>query len=113
MQERASTPTKAAYADLPSCCGTGCAVCVLDLIGEYAAEITAQAETSTCALVAERAAAIVEAAECCNTGCLICLRDYPELFRAGQQDEASLQLLEAIEQAQQTLVDAADRPQTF
>ena len=101
MHEQTST-TKAVYADLPPCCGTGCAVCVLDLIEEQAAVNAAPAaETDHCAPAVNRAA-VVETVECCNTGCLICVRDYPELGCQTAPDPQLLQLLEAIETAQQT-----------
>jgi hypothetical protein len=44
---------------------------------------------------------VAERTQCCNTGCLICVRDYPELFLPAETDVNTLQLLEAIEQAQQ------------
>ncbi|MBI1761985.1 MAG: hypothetical protein HYR56_11180 [Acidobacteria bacterium] len=43
-----------------------------------------------------------ERAQCCNTGCLICVRDYPELVLPAEPETQLLQLLEAIETAQQT-----------
>ena len=109
MQEQISATTGQLRAELPPCCGTGCAVCVLDLIDECtnAAPLVTEPATGSCAPQAERVT-LVEAAECCNTGCLICVRDYPELFHAGQPDVATWQLLEAIEQAQQQLAGAAD-----
>lgn len=70
-------------ADFPSCCGTGCAVCVLDGVIEHAAPAN-------------------ERAQCCNTGCLICVRDYPELVLPPDNGAQILQLLEAVETAQQT-----------
>lgn len=109
MQE-VSTTTGQARTELPPCCGTGCAVCVLDLIDECASAAPPVAERAigSCAPEAERAA-LIEAAACCNTGCLICVRDYPELLAAGQSDAATWQLLEAIEQAQQQLAGGADK----
>jgi hypothetical protein len=113
MQERASAPTKEAYADLPPCCGTGCAVCVLDLIDEPLARVASQLKVESSAQLADQVAIIgvvAEVVECCNTGCLICVRDYPELLRP---DAATLQLLEAIERAQQPLAEAACTTQTL
>jgi hypothetical protein len=67
-------------------------VCVLD----YAAEYVAPAAAPAPALPAK------ERTQCCNTGCLICVRDYPELVSPTEPDAQLLQLLEAIETAQQT-----------
>ena len=93
MQEQISTTNIAAGADLPACCGTGCAVCVLD----YAASAgTTEAVAPAPALPAN------ERTQCCNTGCLICVREYPELVLQTEPDTQLLQLLEAIETAQQT-----------
>ncbi len=87
MQEHSNT---SAYTESPSCCGTGCAVCVLDEV-----QVVGQAVVSPTAPPHERA-------QCCNTGCLICVRDYPELLQAAP-DAQVLQLLEAIEAAQQAV----------
>lgn len=86
-------------AEMPSCCGTGCAVCVLD---EYVpppiVSTPAQpTDTSSVALPPH------ERTQCCNTGCLICVRDYPELLAKTTSETQTLQLLEAIEMAQQAV----------
>lgn len=94
MQEQVSTTNKL---ELPSCCGTGCAVCVLDYVTEYVAPTTTtQTLASTPAFPAN------ERTQCCNTGCLICVRDYPELVLQTEPDTQLLQLLEAIETVQPT-----------
>ena len=93
MQEQVSTTNEAAHVDLPTCCGTGCAVCVLD----YAAPAAA-----TQALAPAPATPANERTQYCNTGCLICVRDYPELVLQTEPDTQLLQLLEAIETAPQT-----------
>lgn len=97
MQEQVSTTIKPAQADWPSCCGTGCAVCVLDYVTEYMAPAAAiQAPAPAPVFPAN------ERTQCCNTGCLICVRDYPELVSQTEPDTQLLHLLEAIETAQPT-----------
>ena len=87
MQEHSNS---IAQIELPSCCGTGCAVCVLD-------EAPTVAQTEVCPTAPPH-----ERTQCCNTGCLICVRDYPELLQA-EPDAQALRLLEAIETAQQSV----------
>ena len=42
---------------------------------------------------------------CCNSGCTVCVLDYPELFLNQEPESETRALLEAIEQAQQSLAD--------
>jgi hypothetical protein len=90
------SPTTGA-APLPPCCGTGCAVCVLD----YADEQYAVGAPPTPAVEAGAPAAPAnERTQCCNTGCLVCVRDYPELLLPTSAETQVLQLLQAVEEAQ-------------
>lgn len=84
--------------EMPSCCGTGCAVCVLD-------EYVPPSVVSTPAQPTDASVTIPpqERTQCCNTGCLICVRDYPELLAKTAPETQTLQLLEAIEMAQQAV----------
>ncbi len=84
--------------EMPTCCGTGCAVCVLD-------DFVPAAVVTPTAQPADQSATLPphERTQCCNTGCLICVRDYPELLAKTTPDAETLQLLEAIEMAQQAV----------
>jgi hypothetical protein len=84
--------------EMPSCCGTGCAVCVLDEYVPPSAVSTPVQPTNTSATLPP-----LERTQCCNTGCLICVRDYPELLAKTAPETQTLQLLEAIEMAQQAV----------
>jgi hypothetical protein len=76
--------------EIPPCCGTGCAVCVLDMVDDYAPLAPAFTPAPQNDLPA-----------CCNTGCLICVQDYPELYRNGRPDQTQMiALLEAVETAE-------------
>lgn len=84
--------------DMPSCCGTGCAVCVLDeYVPPSVVSPPAQPTGASATLPPH------ERTQCCNTGCLICVRDYPELLAKTTPETQTLQLLEAIEMAQQAV----------
>jgi hypothetical protein len=106
MQQQYSEQTKTTsnQPELPPCCGTGCAVCVLDEVDAFSKISPPPAAVPVVpAPVPERAPEPVplrERAQCCNTGCLICVRDYPELVWQAESETQTLQLLEAIEQAQ-------------
>lgn len=81
--------------EMPSCCGTGCAVCVLDdYVPPSVVSIPAQPADASVTIPPQ------ERTQCCNTGCLICVRDYPELLAKTTPETQTLQLLEAIEMAQ-------------
>jgi hypothetical protein len=45
---------------------------------------------------------------CCHSGCTICVLDYPELFINGEPDAEMIAMLEAIEQAEQSLAAPED-----
>ena len=100
------TQSQADAASLPPCCGTGCAVCVLDYADEYTTTFRApkppRNETLNDSLneTVPITAPVNERTQCCNTGCLICVRDYPELFLQPEAETHTLQLLEAVERAQ-------------
>lgn len=44
---------------------------------------------------------------CCHSGCTVCVLDYPELFLGGEPEVETLAMLEAIEQAQRMMAEAA------
>lgn len=96
------TQNQSGAASLPPCCGTGCAVCVLDYADEYITTYQAPEPLrhKTLNETAPVTAPISERTQCCNTGCLICVRDYPELFLQPEAETHTLQLLEAVERAQ-------------
>src|ERR1051325_3767209 len=122
--EQTTTVIQTEPAPLPSCCGTGCAVCVLDYVEEHAKQAK-QAEQIVATEPSGRLAQETqnglpginetgprnENPQCCNTGCIICVRDYPELFHAGF-DAALVPLLEAVEQAQQLFADSQNETQS-
>src|SRR5262245_24769331 len=99
----------------PPCCGTGCAVCVLDYWEPDEFEIPAREtiavssghnhESRPCNLANEITQAgpppdtPADLPDCCNTGCAVCVRDYPEYFSRQRSESQSLAMLEAIEQA--------------
>lgn len=86
--------------EIPLCCGTGCAVCVLEVCVPPSV-VTTPAQTKDASSIFPPH----ERAQCCNTGCLICVRDYPELLMKPEPESQTLQLLEAIERAQQAVGD--------
>lgn len=74
--------------EMPECCGSGCAVCVLD-----SWEPAAQVSTGKDDL----------ADQCCGTGCTVCVLDY---IQDGSPDSTAGQLsrmLEAIDLAEEIL----------
>lgn len=84
--------------EMPPCCGTGCAVCVLDeFVLPSVAPVPAQPIDDDSPFPPH------ERTQCCHTGCLICVRDYPELLAKTTPEIQALQLLEAIEMAQQAV----------
>jgi hypothetical protein len=48
---------------------------------------------------------------CCHSGCTACVLDYPELF-INQEQLEMLALLEAIEQAQEAILNPQDESPT-
>lgn len=82
----------------PVCCGSGCAVCVLDCIEEPQRG---------------EAAVRTEVPGCCNSGCLVCVLDYRDGWdRNGEagcgNDGSMLEMIEAIEEAQRIARQVAD-----
>lgn len=106
----------------PPCCGTGCAVCVLDYWEPDEFEIPAlkpgdaladhDQENHPCNITNGPAqpnltgstgpseVGPTELPVCCGTGCAVCVLDYPELFSGRNAESDTLAMLEAIEQAQ-------------
>ena len=104
----------------PPCCGSGCAVCVLDYWEPNEFEDPAQepcAANSDCGhknhprnnineqtQTNSRTVDPIELPDnrpsCCGTGCAVCVLDYPELYSKQATDSETLLMLEAIEQAQ-------------
>ncbi len=77
---------------MPPCCGSGCAVCVLDYWEKPVAA------PSLCAVITE----IPDASPvCCGTGCTVCVLDYSE--PAAEQEWKRQRLVEAIEEADRSL----------
>jgi len=74
--------TLAEAAEAPPCCGSGCAVCVLDYWdgGEIPQE--------------------VPKAQCCNSGCTVCVLDYAGADDCAGIEGSLLRLLDAVEEAQ-------------
>ncbi len=100
----------------PPCCGSGCAVCVLDCGDDYwrpeskLAELPELPELPELAKLAELATAKADrtmteaepAPECCGTGCTVCVLDYSEVWPeiGGKKSAAELEkLVEAFENA--------------
>jgi len=82
--------------DRPACCGSGCAVCVLDCLEEQKPE---------------EVAVRTEVPECCNSGCLVCVLDYRDGWdrNDGRGDDGSMfEMLEAVEEAQRIAGLVAD-----
>ena len=91
MHEHSGNPSYSIKSppELPPCCGTGCAVCVLDMVEDYAPSKPIGWQEAQIVLTA-----------CCKTGCLICVQDHPELYRNGRPEQAQMiALLEAMETA--------------
>jgi hypothetical protein len=92
----------------PPCCGSGCAVCVLDCGDDYWGPQSglglAGLELSELATAkADRTMTGAEPApECCGTGCTVCVLDYSEVWPdiGGEKSAAELEkLVEAFENA--------------
>jgi len=93
----------------PPCCGSGCAVCVLDCGDDYwrpqagPAGLAGLAGLATAK--ADRTVTKAEpepAPECCGTGCTVCVLDYCEVWPEidGKKSAAELEkLVEAFENA--------------
>lgn len=76
---------------IPECCGSGCAVCVLDNIEPVsslkALEVRDDPE-----------------AQCCGTGCTVCVLDYIGEDRSPEASQDRLErMLEAIDKADQII----------
>lgn len=100
----------------PPCCGTGCAVCVLDYWEpdefESPAPETGGAgydhgqENHPCNITNENTqpnllpSAPDNLPICCGTGCAVCVLDYPEYFSEQKSESETLAMLEAFEQAE-------------
>ena len=87
---------------MPPCCGSGCAVCVLDYWEGVATDDRGPAVTD------EPEAALAEAA-CCGSGCTVCVRDYTELTAASTAGPTLTELIEAVEAAERSLSTASPR----
>ena len=100
---------------MPPCCGTGCAVCVLDYWEPDEFEIPAREETGagsdhgherrprnfTNELTQSDPLSDTPAdlPACCGTGCAVCVLDYPEYFSKQSSESETLAMLEAVEKA--------------
>ncbi|MGE0126966.1 MAG: hypothetical protein AB7U82_02585 [Blastocatellales bacterium] len=104
----------------PPCCGTGCAVCVLDYwepdeLESPEREISGAGsnhghESHPCNNTNEltqsdplpnRPDNLPDSLPvCCGTGCAVCVLDYPEYFSEQKFESETLAMLEAIEQAE-------------
>lgn len=112
---------------MPPCCGTGCAVCVLDYWEPDEFELPAlETRTANSDSGPERRSRDIEneqtrsdplaehdadltsvdvlagadAMVCCGTGCAVCVLDYPEYFSKQRSESETLAMLEAVEEAQ-------------
>ncbi|MGH9769298.1 MAG: hypothetical protein ACREAB_17880, partial [Blastocatellia bacterium] len=95
----------------PPCCGTGCAVCVLDYWEPDEFEIPAQEPsaansdygherrprniTNELAQSDPPADLAADLPDCCGTGCAVCVLDYPEYFSKQKSESETLAMLEA------------------
>lgn len=100
----------------PPCCGTGCAVCVLDYWEPDEFESPAPEATSAnpghghenhhCNITNESTQSDPLTVTpdnlpvCCGTGCAVCVLDYPEYFSEQKSESETLAMIEAIEQAE-------------
>jgi hypothetical protein len=114
--QRIATPSLERSSSMPPCCGTGCAVCVLDYWDPDEFEIPAIETTGagsehgherrprnfTNELTQSDPLAGPPAVlpACCGTGCAVCVLDYPEYFSKQRSESETLAMLEAVEQAQ-------------
>ncbi|MFN9743796.1 MAG: hypothetical protein ACK562_17005 [Acidobacteriota bacterium] len=95
--------------EMPECCGSGCAVCVLDSVEPPVARVGP--ETSANADISDLPATPCRtdqlAAQCCGTGCTVCVLDYieddlPSAAPSAGVDNLS-RMLEAIDRAEEIL----------
>lgn len=83
----------------PACCGSGCAVCVLDCADDYWKPAHSRTATGN----EERSMSDdPRVLECCNTGCLVCVLDYPDEYR-GKSVADLEKMFEAVENAERQL----------
>ncbi|MEY3284037.1 MAG: hypothetical protein RIR86_2050 [Acidobacteriota bacterium] len=94
--------------EMPECCGSGCAVCVLDSVEPVARvgpETSANADIANLPATPCRTDQL--AAQCCGTGCTVCVLDYieddlPSAAPSAGVDNLS-RMLEAIDRAEEIL----------
>jgi hypothetical protein len=114
--QRAATPSLERISSMPPCCGTGCAVCVLDYwdpdefetpapkaTGEgsgHGQEKRPRNNTKELTRSVPPPDSPADLPACCGTGCAVCVLDYPESFSKQRSESETLAMLEAIEQAQ-------------
>lgn len=85
---------------MPPCCGTGCAVCILDYWIEDEFETPRQEAIAAVNCDHDRSNQPYSLPECCGTGCTVCVLDYPEYFSQQKSELEISAMLEAIEEAQ-------------
>jgi len=94
--------------EMPECCGSGCAVCVLDGVEPVARMVPeTPANPGIAALPAPPGRTSQLAAECCGTGCTVCVLDYIEDDSPSAAPSAGVdnltRMLEAIDRADEIL----------
>jgi hypothetical protein len=108
------TPGLERTASMPPCCGTGCAVCVLDYWEPSEFEVPARETTGRNHGQESRPRIITneftqsdplpdtlaDLPACCGAGCAVCVLDYPEGFSRQNSESETLAMLEAIEEGQ-------------
>ena len=105
----------------PPCCGTGCAVCVLDYWepDEFESPAREMSDASSGHGHENHPSNITNEVTqpdplpgtpddlpvCCGTGCVVCVLDYPEYFSKQRSESETLAMLEAFEQAERLIAN--------
>lgn len=124
LQARRDAATSLKQLSMPSCCGAGCAICVLDYwepdefespMREMAREMARETsdgdsnhgqKSHPCNFTNEltQSDSLTALPDnlpiCCGAGCAVCVLDYPEYFSEQKSESKTLAMIEAIEQAQ-------------